>query len=315
MAIDLSQKKILVTGAHGFLGKHLVENLLTKRKIPKENLFLPTRQELDLRQWENCKEAVEAVDIVFHLAADVGGIDYNREKPGQIFYNNIIMGVQLMEAARLAGVEKFITVGTACCYPYNAPVPTKEESLWQGYPEEITAPYGLAKLMLLVQGQAYFKQYGFKSIFIIPTNLYGPEDHFDSMHGHVIPALIKRFFDAKKVSAPFVEVWGTGKASREFLYVKDAAEALVLAAEKYEKLEPVNIGTGVETPIKELAELIKKLTGFQGEVRWNTAKPEGRLRRSLDVTRAKRELGFIAQTSLKEGLKATIDWYEKNYMG
>ena len=310
--IKLSQKKILVTGARGFFGKHLVRNLVEKRKVPQDSLFLPTREELDLRTWEGCKKAVEGVDVVFHLAANVGGIGYNKANPGFMFYDNIAMGIQLMEAARQAGVEKFIAAGTVCCYPGDALVPTKEEYLWQGYPEEITAPYGLAKLMLLVQGQSYEKQYGFKSVFLIPTNLYGPEDHFDPAKSHVAAALVKRFVDATRTSASYVEVWGTGKASREFIYVEDAAEALVLAAERYEKSDPVNIGSGIETPIREIAELIKNLTGFKGEIRWDTTKPDGRMRRRLDVSRAKQEFGFEAKTSLEEGLKKTIAWYEKN---
>ena len=310
--IKLSQKKILVTGARGFFGKHLVRNLVEKRKVPQDSLFLPTREELDLRTWEGCKKAVEGVDVVFHLAANVGGIGYNKANPGSMFYDNMMMGTQLMEAARQAGVEKLIAVGTVCCYPGDAPVPTKEEYLWQGYPEEITAPYGLAKLMLLVQGQAYEKQYGFKSIFLIPTNLYGPEDHFDPAKSHVAAALVKRFVEAARTSALYVEVWGTGKASREFIYVEDAAEALVLAAERYEKSDPVNIGSGIETPIREIAELIKNLTGFKGEIRWDTTKPYGRMRRRLDVSRAKQEFGFEAKTSLEQGIKKTVAWYEKN---
>ena len=310
--IKLSQKKILVTGAHGFFGKHLARNLAEKRNVPQDSLFLPARAELDLRTWEGCKKAVEGVDVVFHLAANVGGIGYNKANPGSMFYDNIIMGIQLMEAARQADVEKFIAAGTVCCYPCDAPVPTKEEYLWQGYPEEITAPYGLAKLMLLVQGQAYERQYGFKSIFFIPTNLYGPEDHFDPAKSHVVAALVKRFVDATRTNASYVEVWGTGKASREFIYVEDAAEALALAAERYEKSDPVNIGTGIETSIREIAELIKKLTGFKGEIRWDKAKPDGRMRRRLDISRAKQEFGFEAKTSLEQGIKKTIAWYEQN---
>ena len=310
--LELSQKKILVTGGHGFFGRHLVKNLVEKRCVLQENLVLPRREDFDLRVWEHCKKVVEGVDIVFHLAANVGGLGYNKENPGAMFYDNMIMGTQLMEAARQAGVEKFIVTGTVCCYPGDVPVPTKEEYLWQGYPEEITAPYGLAKLMLLVQGKGYERQYGFKSIFLIPTNLYGPEDHFDPAKSHVTAALIKRFVDATKNNIPYVEVWGTGKASREFIYIEDAAEGMVLAAERCNTSDPVNLGTGIETPIKEIAELVKKLTDFKGEIRWDTTKSDGRLRRMLDVSRAKREFGFEAKTSLEEGLKKTIVWYKES---
>ena len=310
--IDLSKKKILVTGAYGFFGRHLVRNLVEKRGVSQENLVLPRRADFDLRVWEHCKKVVEGVDVIFHLAANVGGLGYNKENPGSMFYDNIIMGTQLMEAARQTGVEKFIVTGTVCCYPEDAPVPTKEEHLWQGDPEENTAPYGLAKLMLLVQGRGYEKQHGFKSIFLIPANLYGPEDHFDPTRSHVTAALVKRFVDAVKNDAPYVEVWGTGNASREFIYIEDAAEGMVLAAERGETSTPINLGTGVETPIKEIAELIKKLTDFTGEIRWDATKPDGRLRRKLDVSKAKRELGFEAKTPLEEGLKKTIEWYKEN---
>lgn len=310
--IDLSQKKILVTGGHGFFGKHIVRNLVEKRRVPKENLFLPTQEELDLRVFENCKKAVEGRDVVFHLAATVGGVGFNKEHPGEMAYDNVVMGSHLMEASRLAGVEKLVVVGTVCCYPEDAPVPTPETALFKGYPEEITAPYGFAKLMLLVQAKAYEKQYGFRSIFLFPTNLYGKEDHFEAERSHVAAALVKRFIEAAKTDAPYVEVWGTGKASREFIYVEDAAEGMVLAAERYEKSDPVNLGTGIETPIKDIAELLKKLTGFKGEIRWDATKPDGRLRRSLDVSKAKQEFGFEAKTSLEEGLRKTIEWYRNN---
>lgn len=310
--IDLSKKRILVTGAHGFFGKHVARNLIEKRGVREENLVAPRHADLDLRVWDDCKKAVEGVDVVFHLAANVGGLGYNKDNPGSMFYDNMVMGAQLIEAARQAGVEKFVIAGTVCCYPGNAPVPTKEEYLWQGYPEEATAPYGLAKLMLLVQGKGYEKQYGFKTNFLIPTNLYGPDDHFDPVKSHVGAALVARFVEAAKSGAPYVEVWGTGKASREFIYIEDAAEGMILAAERCETSDPVNLGTGIETPIKEIAELIKKLTGFKGEIRWDATKPDGRLRRMLDVSKAKREFGFEAETPLEEGLKKTIAWYKGN---
>lgn len=316
MVFDLAQKKILITGAHGFLGKHLVRNLLGKRKIPKGNLFLPKREDIDLRNLENCKKAVKGQEIVFHLAANIGGIGYCKEKPGEIFYDNVVMGVQLMEAARLSGVQKFLAVSSASAYPKSIQVPLKEEDLWLGYPNEDSAAYGLAKRILHAQGEAYFKQYGFESIFLIPTNMYGPEDNFDPSRSNVVAALIKKFADAKEHNTSFVEIWGTGNATREFLYVEDAAEGLALAMERYEKPNPVNLGSGIETPIKILAELIAKLVRFDGEIRWDISKSDGALRRSLNVSKAKQEFGFEAKTLLQEGLAKTIAWYEKNnYMG
>jgi len=310
--INLKEKKILITGANGFLGKHLVKNLLEKRKVPKRNLFLPTIEEMNLRRWENCQKAVAGVDIVIHLAARVGGIGFNREKPGELFYDNIIMGVQLMEAARQAGAEKFVAIGTICAYPKFTPTPFKEKDLWQGYPEETNAPYGLAKKMLLVQAQAYCQQYGFNAIYLLPVNMYGPGDNFNLESSHVIAALIKKIADAKKQNRNYIEVWGTGKATREFLYVEDGAEGIILAAEKYNKSEPVNLGSGREISIKELAELIRKLMDFKGEIRWDISKPDGQPRRLLDISRAKKEFGFEAETDLKQGLKKTINWYYQN---
>lgn len=310
--IDLTKKKILVTGANGFLGKHLVRNLLEKRKVPKKNLFLPTFEELDLRKWENCQKAVKGQDIVIHLAAKVGGIGLNREIPGEMFYDNAIMGIQLMEAARQAGVEKFVALGTICCYPKFTHVPFKEEDLWNGYPEETNAPYGLAKKMLLVQGQAYRQQYGFNAIFLMPVNMYGPGDNFDPKSSHVIPALIRKVYEAKKEGRGYIEVWGTGKATREFLYVEDGAEGVLLATEKYDKADPVNLGSGMEISIKDLAKLICKLMDFKGEIRWDTTKPDGQPRRRLDTSRAKKEFGFVAKTTLEEGLKTTIKWFLEN---
>ena len=310
--IDLTKKKILITGAWGFLGRHLTKNLLEKRKVPRENLFLPTSQELDLRKWENCQKAVQGQDIVIHLAAKVGGIGLNREKPAELFYDNLIMGVQLMEAARQAGVEKFVAIGTVCAYPKFTPVPFKEKDLWSGYPEETNAPYGLAKKMLLVQSQAYRQQYGFNSIFLLPVNMYGPGDNFDPKSSHVIAALIRKVYEAKKEGRNYIEVWGTGRASREFLYVEDGAEGIILATEKYDKPEPVNLGSGMEISIKDLTKLICQFMNFKGEIRWDISKPDGQPRRCLDISRAKKEFGFEAKTNFEEGLKKTIDWYIRN---
>ena len=310
--IDLTKKKVLITGANGFLGKHLVKNLLEKRKVSKENLFLPSSKELDLRKWENCQKAVENQDIVIHLAAKVGGIGLNQEKPGELFYDNLIMGIQLMEAARQTDVEKFVAIGTICAYPKFTPIPFKEDDLWNGYPEETNAPYGLAKKMLLVQAQAYRQQYGFNAIYLLPVNLYGPEDNFDTKSSHVIAALIKKVADAKKENRNYIDVWGTGKPTREFFYVEDAVEGILLTTEKYDKPEPVNLGSGMEISIKDLAELICRLMDFKGEVRWDTAKPNGQPRRMLDTSRAKKEFSFEAKTPFEEGLKKTIDWYTRN---
>jgi len=310
--INLSEKKILITGADGFLGKHLVKNLLEKRKIPEENLFLPSFEKLDLRKLENCQKAVKNQDIVIHLAAKVGGIGLNKKIPGEMFYDNAIIGIQLMESARKAGVEKFVALGTICCYPKFTPVPFEEDDIWNGYPEETNAPYGLAKKMLLVQEQAYRQQYGFNSIFLMPINLYGPEDNFEEKSSHVIPALIKKVAEAEKENKDYIEVWGTGKATRGFLYVEDAAEGILSATEKYDKPEPINLGSDMEISIKDLAELICKLMDFNGEIRWDTTKPDGQPRRCLDVSRAKKEFGFIAKTNFEQGLKNTINWYLNN---
>ena len=310
--INLAQKKILITGAHGFVGNHLVKNLLEKRKVPRENLYLPSVQKLDLRKWEDCKMAVKGQDIVIHLAAKVGGIGLNREKPGELFYDNIIMSVQLMEAARQIGIEKFVAIGTICAYPKFTPVPFKEENLWEGYPEETNAPYGLAKKMLLVQSQAYRKQYGFNSIYLLPVNMYGPGDNFNTKSSHVIAALIRKVYEAKKEGRNYIEAWGTGNASREFIYVEDSAEGIILATEKYDKPEPVNLGSGMEITIKNLAQLICKLMDFKGEIRWDASKPDGQPRRMLDVSRAKEEFDFVAKIPFEQGIKNTIKYYEEN---
>ncbi len=302
------KKKVLVTGGAGFLGRHLVAEL--KRRGAKD-IFVPRSKTLDLRYPQNCRQAVKNKDIVIHLAGVVGGIGFNQENPGKMYYDNILMGTHLMEEARKAKVSKFISMGTVCCYPKFTPVPFKEEDLWNGYPEETNAPYGLAKKMLLVQGQAYRQQYGFNAIFLLPVNLYGPGDKFDPQVSHVIPALIKKVFDAKKKGDREIVVWGTGKATREFLYVEDAARGIADAAEKYDKPEPVNIGAGFEISIKDLVELICKLADFKGKIIWDKTKPDGQPRRSLDISRAKREFGFAAETPFKKGLSETIAWYKK----
>ncbi|WP_292520352.1 GDP-L-fucose synthase [Methanoculleus sp.] len=300
--------EVLVTGGAGFLGSSLVRTL-EQHGLTKENIRVPRSRDLDLRRWEDCIAAVEGVDLVIHLAAKVGGIGYNMANPGSLFYDNAVMGIQLMEAARQAGVPKFVAVGTICAYPKFTPVPFREEDLWEGYPEETNAPYGLAKKMLLVQAQAYRQQYGFDAIYLLPVNLYGPGDNFDPASSHVIPALIKKFVEAVETDAESVEVWGTGAASREFLYVDDAAEGIALAAERYDRPDPVNLGAGFEITIRDLATLIANLTGFTGEIVWDTTKPDGQPRRCLDVSRAEREFGFRAKTGFEDGLRETIGWY------
>lgn len=251
-------------------------------------------------------------NIIIHLAGKVGGIGFNQEKPGEIFYENLMMGIQLMETARIHGVEKFVAIGTVCSYPKHTHVPFSESDLWDGYPEETNAPYGLAKKMLLVQAQAYRQQYRFNAIYLLPVNLYGPHDHFEPEKSHVIPALIKKVADAQKADQNFIEIWGTGNASREFLYVEDAAEAIVLATEYYDRSEPVNIGAGFEITIKELAQMICRLMDFRGNINWDNSKPDGQPRRMLDTSRAQKEFGFKSKTSFEEGLRKTIDWYLKS---
>ena len=308
MAIDLKNKQILITGGQGFLGSHLVKKL-QERGVSRKNIFTPDSEDFDLRQWENCRKVVNGQDIVIHLAAKVGGIGFNQEKPGELFYDNIIMGAQMMEAARQANVEKFVQIGTICSYPKFTSIPFKEEDLWNGYPEETNASYGLAKKALLVQAQVYRKQYEMNIIYILPVNLYGSGDNFNPASRHVIPALIKKVADAQKEDKNYIEVWGTGKATREFLYVEDAAEGILLATEKYNKPEPVNLGSGMEISIKNLILTICRLMDFKGEIRWDTTKPDGQPRRMLDVSRAEKEFGFRAKTDFKEGLKKTIDWH------
>lgn len=306
--INLKNKKILVTGGAGFLGSHVVDYLV-KAGVPRKNITIPRSADSDLRNMDQCLKVVNGQDIVIHLAAKVGGIGYNRDNPATLFYDNLVMGTFMMEAARLKKVEKFVAIGTICAYPKFTPVPFKEEDLWNGYPEETNAPYGLAKKMMLVQSQAYRQQYKFNSIYLLPVNLYGPKDNFDPSSSHVIPALIKKVADAKKNNLDSIEVWGTGKATREFLYVEDAAEAIVLATKKYDSSEPVNIGSGQEISIKDLIELIAKIMNYKGKIIWNSSKPDGQPRRMLSTTRAKKEFDFVAKTKLKEGLSETIKWY------
>ncbi len=309
MRVDLKQKKIVVTGGAGFLGSHVIDALL-QRGVPRENIFVPRAEEFDLRKREACEAIVKRGEMIIHLAAKVGGIGFNDAKPAELFYDNSMMGVQLMDAAYRAGIKKFLGLGTICSYPKVTPVPFKEDDMWNGYPEETNAPYGLAKKMLLVQAQAYRKQYGFNAITLFPVNLYGPRDTFDPERSHVIPAIIKKIADAQKANEKKVVVWGTGKPTREFLYVEDAAEGIVQALEKYEKPEPVNLGSGKEISIRELVQLIARLMDFKGEIQWDASKPDGQPRRMLDVTRAEREFGFHAETDFEEGLQKTIEWYK-----
>jgi GDP-L-fucose synthase len=304
-----SGKTVLITGGAGFLGSHLCESLEEKGC---KKIIAPRSSEYDLTKEEDIKKLFEDhkdLDIIIHMAVDGGGIGYMKDHPGNIFYNNIMMATLLQDYARRNGVKKFVGVGSICSYPKFTSVPFREEDLWKGYPEETNAPYGLAKKMMLVQSQAYRDQYGFNAIHLMPVNLYGPRDDFDPNKGHVIPALIKKMLAAKKAGAPNIEVWGTGKASREFLYVKDCAEAIVLAAERYDGREPINVGSGYEITMRDLIEKIRELTGFTGEIRWDTTKPDGQPRRGLDVSRADKEFGFKAKTSFEEGLIKTIEWY------
>jgi GDP-L-fucose synthase len=305
-----TDKRVLVTGAKGFLGSHLVAKLKTLG--PKE-IRITSSSENDLREYEECLKVSKEMDVVIHLAANVGGIGYNQEKPATLFDDNILMGVNMMRAAKENEVKKFVALGTVCAYPKFTPVPFKEENLWDGYPEETNAPYGLAKKMQLVQAQAYRQQYGFNAIFLLPVNLYGPGDNFDPKNSHVIPALIRKFVEAKEEKRGEVVVWGTGEATREFLYVEDAAKGILLAAEKYDKKDPINLGSACEISIKDLVKTVGDLIGFEGKIVWDKTKPDGQPKRKLDVTKAKEEFGFFSTTSFSDGLKITIDWYMKNH--
>ena len=306
-------KKVLVTGGAGFLGSYVVEKL---KKRGCKYIFVPRSKDYDLVRMEAVKKLYRDAEpnIVIHLAAKVGGIGANRDNPGKFFYDNIMMGVQMMEAGRQAKIDKFVNIGTICSYPKFTPVPFKEEDLWNGYPEETNAPYGLAKKMLIVQSQSYRQQYGFNSINLLQVNLYGPGDNFDPKSSHVIPALIRKCLEAEHEGRDEIVVWGTGKPTREFLYVEDAAEGILLAAEKYNKSDPVNIGAGFEISIKNLVDLTAKLTGFKGRIVWDTSKPDGQPRRCLDTAKAEKEFGFKAKTPFEEGLKKTIDWYKRKLL-
>ena len=304
---DIRNKTILITGAHGFLGSHLVEEL---KSCGAKSIRTPTSRDCNLLDIRAVKKVVKDVDCIIHLAAKVGGIGYNREHPAEMFYENIIMGVNLMHEAWMAGVDKFVALGTICCYPKYTPVPFQEKSLWDGYPEETNAPYGLAKKMLLVQAQSYRMQYGFNAVFVLPVNLYGPGDNFNPESSHVIPSIIKKFVEAKNHHSPTVTIWGTGRATREFFYVKEAARALRLVTQQYDKPDPINLGAGFEISIKNLAEKVKNIVGYTGKIVWDKTKPDGQPRRMLDTSKAKHEFGFINTVSFDEGLRTTIAWYE-----
>ncbi len=311
MTIKLNDKRIVITGGAGFLGSYIIEKM-RQRGCTDENILVPKIEDYDLVKSDDIKKMYDdmAPDIVIHLAAVVGGIGANRRHPGKFFYENLMMGVQLIEEGRVRNLEKFVAIGTICAYPKFTPVPFKEDDLWNGYPEETNAPYGLAKKMLLVQSQAYRQEYDFNSIFLLPVNLYGPGDNFDPESSHVIPALIKKCVDAINEGDDYIECWGTGSASREFIYAADAAEGILLATEHYNDDEAVNIGAGFEITIKDLAEKIVELTGFKGQIRWDNSKPNGQPRRCLDTTKAEKLFGFKAKTDFDEGLKKTIEWYK-----
>lgn len=311
--INLKSRKILLTGGNGFVGKHVYKELLLKG-VNKKNIIVPRSSKYDLRDLKTCLKLTKNIDVVIHLAGNVGGIGYNRDFPGTLFYDNAVMGINLIEASRLNKVKKFVCIGTICAYPKFTPTPFKEKDLWNGYPEETNAPYGIAKKALLVMLQAYRQQFNFNGIYLLPVNMYGPGDNFDPKSSHVIAALIKKIDDAKRKGDKEIVVWGDGSPTREFFYVEDAAKAIVMATEKYEKSDPVNIGAGFEISIKELANLLVKLMGYKGKIVWDKSKPNGQPRRGLDISRAKKEFGFIAKTDFLLGLKKTVDWYTDNYL-
>ena len=306
--LSLQDKNILVTGGNGFLGKQVV-NQLCQAGASIDRISTPRSRELDLCKWENCQQAVKQQDLVVHLAAHVGGIGLNREKPAELFYDNLMMGTQLIHAAYQEGVSKFVCVGTICAYPKFTPVPFKEDDLWNGYPEETNAPYGIAKKALLVQLEAYRQQYNFNGIYLLPVNLYGPEDNFDTRSSHVIPALIRKVYEAQERGDRELLAWGDGSPTREFLYSTDAARGIVMATQSYDEAAPVNLGTNHEVKIKDLVETICELMGFEGEIVWQTDQPNGQPRRCLDTQRAKEKFGFVAETEFRQGLKNTIEWY------
>lgn len=314
MTESFPYQRVVVTGGAGFLGRFVVDHLRAQREV---EVFVPRSADYNLIKAADIKRLYVDTrpDLVIHLAAVVGGIGANQETPGKFFYENLMMGLQLIEQARQSNVKKFVALGTVCAYPKFTPTPFSEDDLWNGYPEETNAPYGLAKKMMLVQSQSYRRQYGFNSIFLLPANLYGPGDSFDLPTSHVIPALIRKCIEARDEGRPYIEVWGTGKASREFLYVEDCAEGVLRAAAQYDESDPVNLGTGIEIKISELVKLIARLTGFDGEIRWQTDRPDGQPQRRLDVSRALQKFGFQAQTPFEEGLRRTIDWYEMSTKG
>ncbi len=307
-------KTILLTGGAGFVGKHVFTELINQG-ADKKNITIPRSAEYDLRREDVCNQLTQGVDVVIHLAGNVGGIGYNRENPGRLFYDNMMMGVNLIESARHNNVKKFVQIGTICAYPKFTPTPFEEKNLWNGYPEETNAPYGIAKKALLVMLQSYREQYGFNGIYLLPVNIYGPGDNFNPASSHVIAALIKKIYDAKKAGKKEIVVWGDGSATREFFYVEDAARAIVMATQMYEKSEPVNIGAGFEISIKDLVKKLVDLMHFTGNVVWDTSKPNGQPRRMLDTRRARTEFGFTAQVQFDEGLRKTIEWYENSVVG
>ncbi|MFN7554629.1 GDP-L-fucose synthase family protein [Microcystis sp.] len=309
--LNLSEQRIVVTGGAGFLGLQVVNQLIASGANP-EKITIPRSKDCDLRVWENCQRLANEEDLIIHLAAHVGGIGLNREKPAELFYDNLMMGTQLIHAAYLAGVQKFVCVGTICAYPKFTPVPFHEDDLWSGYPEETNAPYGIAKKALLVQLESYRLQYSFNGIYLLPVNLYGPEDNFDPGSSHVIPALIRKVYEAQQQGDKQLPVWGDGSPTREFLYSTDAARGIVMASQFYNESDPVNLGTNYEISIKDLVELICDLMGFDGEIVWEIDKPNGQPRRCLDTTRAQEKFGFVAQMEFKEGLRKTIEWYRQN---